>query len=358
MSGFTVEHYGGPETLGPEWDRLFAAGPGPQTSRAWFTASAASALPAGAQPVAIGVRGPDGPAGLLPLVAGPGGRHTSLTTPYTCLYQPLLWPGTARRVAVALGRACRAFGLTLLEALDPDWPEFAPFCAGLGDAGLRTRRFEHFANWHEGVRNGWDRYLQTRPGVLRETIRRKTRLVEREPGMRLDWVQDPAALGPAMAAYEAVHARSWKQAEPHPRFNQALLETLGPTGMLRIGVLWAGRDPIAAQYWTVSDGAATVLKLAHDDAWRRFSPGTVLTAHAIRCLIGLEGVRELDFGRGDDPYKRAWAGERRQRIGLLAASPWSGRAALSLARHDAGRLARRSLGFLQTVKRRTRGVHQ
>ena len=110
--------------------------------------------------------------------------------------------------------------------------------------------------------------------------------------------------------------------------------------MLRLGVMWSGSQPIAAQYWIVRDGVATVLKLAHDDAWRALSPGTVLTAHVIRGLIADEGVRELDFGRGDDPYKRSWAALRRQRVGVLLAAAWRPRGAAMLVRHDAGALLR------------------
>ena len=86
---------------------------------------------------------------------------------------------------------------------------------------------------------------------------------------------------------------------------------------------------------------ATVLKLAHDDAWRALSPGTVLTAHMIRGLLG-EQVTELDFGRGDDPYKQLWANRRRQRIGVLLADPRQPRGLAALLRHDAGTVLRRA----------------
>ena len=48
-------------------------------------------------------------------------------------------------------------------------------------------------------------------------------------------------------------------------------------------------------------GTATVLKLAHDKAFDRASPGTVLTGFAIRTLMENDGIGMLDFGRGDDP---------------------------------------------------------
>ncbi len=81
------------------------------------------------------------------------------------------------------------------------------------------------------------------------------------------------------------------------------------------------RTAVAAQYWVVAGGAATVLKLAHDEAARAHSPGTVLTAAMIRHLLDRKGGAELDFGRGEDAYKSLWAGRRRRHIGVVLVSP-------------------------------------
>jgi CelD/BcsL family acetyltransferase involved in cellulose biosynthesis len=83
-----------------------------------------------------------------------------------------------------------------------------------------------------------------------------------------------------------------------------------------------------------------VLKLAHDEAFKPISPGTVLTAWMLRRLIGEEGVAAIDFGRGDDPYKQLWTSARRQRIGVVLATPWQPAGAALLLRHGLGRLRR------------------
>jgi CelD/BcsL family acetyltransferase involved in cellulose biosynthesis len=50
-------------------------------------------------------------------------------------------------------------------------------------------------------------------------------------------------------------------------------------------------------------------------------------------------VTRLDFGRGDDGYKRVWAGRRALHIGVMSVDIL--RRPMLLARHVLGRAARR-----------------
>jgi CelD/BcsL family acetyltransferase involved in cellulose biosynthesis len=112
-------------------------------------------------------------------------------------------------------------------------------------------------------------------------------------------------------------------------------------GLAQVGVWWIGGAPAAAQFWIVERGRATVLKLAHDEAFKDHSPGTVLTAWMIRRMIEQAQVSELDFGRGDDAYKRDWVGFRRQRMGVMLINPRDPRGMIALVRHSLGRSAAR-----------------
>ena len=328
--------------LGPEWDPLFASGVGLQSSRAWMTATIATALPNGATPHLLALSDAAGPAAFVPMLAGSDHEWGSLTTPYTCLYQPLLRtvppvdPGDLRMI----GRYCRQWPITRFEALDPDEPGLQFLRAALAGAGLVTRTFSNFGNWYESVApGGWDLYLRGRPGALRETIRRRTRDATKS-GLRVQIEREQVGLNLALAAYEHVYQRSWKDPEPYPAFNAAFVRDLAETGVLRIGILWRGEEPIAAQYWSVVNRTATVLKLAHDKELNALSPGTVLTAAIIRGLIDSDGILEIDFGRGDDPYKRGWVSERRSRVGLLGLNVRTVTGLREWAVHDAGKIIR------------------
>ncbi len=277
------------------------------------------------------------PVCLLPILAN---HHAeTLTGPYTCRYQPLFAPNTPE---AAITRAARAFapalrqGVFRLDALDPEAPWLPPFLAGLRAAGLVPLRFEHFGNWHEPIAGrSWATYLAARGGALRETVRRK---LKRSGDTIFRIVTGGEDLEPAIAGYEDVYARSWKVPEPFPRFNATMMREAAAAGTLRLGLLASGETVIAAQIWIVANGAAMVTKLGHDEAFKPLSPGTVLTARMIQHFIDTEAVRELDFGRGDDPYKQLWTTQRRPRIGYLLANPWRPAGALALARHVAGRL--------------------
>ena len=326
---------------------LFAGASGLFAGRAWWRTVLADGMPPGTQAcfvlASIGGRA----AALFPLRRpDTGGTLDSLTTPYTCRYAPLLHPAldadATRRVFAAFGRFCRGAALTRLDALDAAWPALAACMQGARAAALVPLRFEHFGNWHESVGGlGWAGYLATRPGALRETIRRRLRRAARRTDATLTVHTAPDTVEDGIAAFEHVYARSWKEPEPYPRFNAGLMRATAAEGTLRLGIWRIAGTPVAAQLWILEGGTATVLKLAHDEAFKSESPGTILTALMLQRLLDQEGASEIDFGRGDDDYKQGWASRRRQFIGLVLANPRRPAGLAFLARHAAGRIRAR-----------------
>jgi hypothetical protein len=332
-----------PEDAAP----LFDAAASFFSTRAWWETVLAHAIPPNAAPRLLLIRLDGEPCGLFPMLVDPdggdrdGGGFRALTTPYTCLYEPLIAAGHDRATLfTAFARYCRAFPTTRLDALDPAIE--ADFSHGGRRAGLVLARFDHFGNWHEDVAGlDWPAWLAGRPGALRETIRRRTRRAERLAGARFRLFDSTNDLATGIAAFETVYARSWKDPEPYPSANPAQIRAAAGLGLARVGVWWVDETPAAAQFWIVGRGAAMVLKLAHDEAFKAHSPGTVLTAWMIRHMIERERVDTIDFGRGDDPYKQGWVANRRPRIGLLLINPLRPRGMLVLGRHMMGRIKAR-----------------
>jgi len=331
-----------PGTRSAEWlDDPGAAGLFSQsrcffTSRAWFDVVAAHGLPEGTRPRFLLVR-TEGGCGLFPMRAG--GPLQALTTPYTCLWEPLI-SGERAPVFAAFARACRAFPTVRLDALDQ--AVAADIAEAAAGAGLTAARFAHFGNWHETIGDrGWSGYLARRPGALRETVRRRTRRVEALTDQRFHLFRDDTGLDEGIEAFETIYARSWKEPEPFPRFNPAQIRAAVALGIGRLGVWWIDGVPAAAQFWIVEHGQATVLKLAHDESFKTHSLGTVLTARMIRHMIETDGAMALDFGRGDDPYKKDWVSERRQREGVLLINPRLPGGMAALVWHGLGRLRAR-----------------
>jgi hypothetical protein len=316
----------------------------------WYRTTIAHALPAHAQPCFAVITDQGQPVALAPLLRV-GSRLSSLTTPYTCVHLPLLLhdDNSAQSAGYLLGRFCRDWPTVRLDAIPQEWPALAPFIAGLRAAGLAVQRFDHFGNWHEPVGGrSWAAYLADRPGALRETVRRKLRRAQAEAQFEI--FRDASSLQRGIDAFETVYRASWKEPEPFPTFNAALMQTAAQMGRLRLGVLWVGERAAAAQFWIVADGEATVLKLAHDETFKPLSPGTALTALMLRGLLDDERVNRLDFGRGDDPYKASWTTRRRQRIGLLLMNPRRARGLVAVARSLAGRLRRPAHASQQTAE--------
>ncbi len=342
----TLETFPSVDALPTGAEVLFLANPGLFNSPGWWRTVLAVGMPAGSRAIFLLYRLRGAPAALLPLRAAADGELSALSTPYTCLYRPLLAPGldadAQHAVFAAFARFCRARAATRFDALDETTPELGAWVAAARASRLAVLRFDCFGNWHEPVAGlDWQAYLAARQGALRETIRRRLRRAERDNRVTVRIVQHPEEIEAGIAAYEDVYARSWKEPEPFPLFNAALMRVGVQAKWLRLGILRVDDRPVAVQLWAVEHGVATVLKLAHDEAYKAMSPGTVLTAWMLRHLLDAEHVSEIDFGRGDDGYKQGWANQRRQRIGLVLVNPFRPAGLMLLARHGLGRVRRR-----------------
>jgi Acetyltransferase (GNAT) domain len=231
-----------------------------------------------------------------------------------------------------------------LKALDPASPGFACLEQSLSAHGLIVQPYLGFGNWFEPTaRMSFEEYLARRPAALINTYRRKEKKLGKQDGVRFALYRDPADADEGISAYEHVYANSWKTPEPYPRFMPALIRTAACMGALRLGVVWIRDAPVAAQMWLTWQGRSTIFKLAHDQRFDALSVGSVLTMWMMRHALDVDHVSEVDFGIGDDAYKRTWLAQRRERWGLLALSPRTAKGLLGIVRHVAGRAAKRAL---------------
>jgi hypothetical protein len=259
----------------------------------------------------------------------------------------LIAPGADASVtAFILGRTVsqefRRHPVIGFDSLDLARIETAGFIAGLKRPGRALLRYAHFGRWREDVTDRpFADYMAARGGALREVVRRKGARLQRE-GAALTMIgadADDETVEQGIAAYETVYAASWKEPEPFPDFQPALMRNLARAGWLRLALCHVGGKPVAAQLWALVGGTATVLKLAHDQAFDAHSPGTVLTHFAIGRMMERETVQTLDFGRGDDPYKAGWTTTRTQHFGVLSVD--IAKRPAMVARHLLGELTRR-----------------
>jgi CelD/BcsL family acetyltransferase involved in cellulose biosynthesis len=120
-----------------------------------------------------------------------------------------------------------------------------------------------------------------------------------------------------MDLYYAVYHASWKAPEMDPSFHRDLAKLARDKGWLRLGFLFLDTSPIAAQLWLVSDGVAYIAKLAYDEGYKKLIPGVILSSEMMKYVIDIDRVKEIDYLIGDEPYKKDWTPNRRERKGIL-----------------------------------------
>jgi hypothetical protein len=241
-----------------------------------------------------------------------GHRHgRALASWYTLAFAPLFTPHTGPDTrAELLGEAARRlrkrFATINLWPLEP--ADAAALQRAFAANGWLARDQFEAAHWVAHTQGlDFDAYWERRASKLRNTVRRRAKksAVETRVHDRFD--------AEAWTAYETIYAASWKPAEGSMAFLRALAEQESAAGTLRLGLAWREGRPVAAQFWTVENGTATIHKLAHLESEREHSPGTLLSEAMFRHVLDHDRPDLISYGNGDEPYKAEWMDERRVR---------------------------------------------
>lgn len=268
----------------------------------------------------------------LPLMQD-GDRLTVLRNWYSFTWRPMIAAGNARTAlleAIARDLRTRTHHVRF-EQMPDEGGEASGLASAFASAGWRVETWASDCNHvlEVGGRS-FAQYWATRPGPLRTTLKRRGGGIETEILSAFDpesWLQ-----------YEQIYGASWKPTEGAPQMLRAFARREGEAGRLRLAIARHEGLPVAAQFWTIEDGTAFIHKLAHRQSHRHLSAGTVLSAAMFARAIDTDRASIIDFGTGDEPYKRDWMETVRPRYTLDCIDASQPRAWIEMARRTARRL--------------------
>jgi CelD/BcsL family acetyltransferase involved in cellulose biosynthesis len=201
------------------------------------------------------------------------------------------------------------------------------------------------------VKEPWETYESTLDKRFRQNLRRRTRRLGEEGEMAFDINDGSENLAPLLDEGFALESLGWKgrggtaidSGRRTSTFYSEIARWAAERGWLRLWFLRLEGKAIAFRL-DVNDGIAYYgLKVAHDPAHARFSPGIILQHETVRYAFE-KGLERFEFLGADEPYKLRWTETTRDLVawrafsrGPRGSAAWFGRAvARPLARKIRG----------------------
>jgi CelD/BcsL family acetyltransferase involved in cellulose biosynthesis len=183
-------------------------------------------------------------------------------------------------------------------------------------SALANREYACFGNWYlDKINFSGDEYIRTRTSNIRNNIKRYRKKLEKMGKLELKTTSDEET-DTILHFHYTVREKSWKYKDRHYSFHRDLAGLAKQKGWLRSGFLFLNDVPIASQLWIVCNRVAYIHSLNFDETYRKFIPGVILSAEMMKYVIDIDRVVEVDYLRGDEPYKKDWTPNRRERKGI------------------------------------------
>jgi CelD/BcsL family acetyltransferase involved in cellulose biosynthesis len=260
----------------------------------------------------------------------------SLMSDFTAATLPALEPRLAPSAILSFLNGCtRPY---LLRAV----PEASAFYAQLQAVAPRLavlHRWERAALRVEGGFESW--MAENFDHKRRKELKRLHKRLAEQGDLKLETLNDSKDLPRFAEALLELEAKGWKgqrgtalkaDAAKTETF-RAICQGLMASGSLRFWLMRFNGQPIAALFGKVAGGQGWIIKIAHDEAFAKYSPGVLTVIAATEAFFAEEGLRLVDSCAvpGHPMIDRIWR-DRITMVDVLVAPSQVSAARFSLTR--------------------------
>ena len=181
-----------------------------------------------------------------------------------------------------------------------------------------SKNYSQTDNWFVNNIIDFESYYQQRPSQLKNTLKRKEKKLANALEYQVKIVTSVEDLEQYFPAYQAIYQASWKGEEYSFAFIKQVCIQAAKENKLRLGVLFIAGKPAAMQLWFLEKGTASIFKLAYEPQYQQYSVGSILSMALSKHVITTDKVTAIEFGMGNEPYKKDWMAEKQQRFTVQA----------------------------------------
>jgi len=171
----------------------------------------------------------------------------------------------------------------------------------------------------------WESYRASLDRKARRDVERRRRRLDEQGSVKVEFTDGRGELAGALEEGFRLEGSGWKRergtaitSQPGTeRFYTEIAHWARDRGWLLLAFLRLDGKPIAFDLCLDHGGTIYVLKGGFDAAFRRFSPGMILTYESLRRALE-EARLSYELLGDDDQYKRVWASSTRERVRFQA----------------------------------------
>lgn len=174
----------------------------------------------------------------------------------------------------------------------------------------------------------WEEFLKSRSKSRMSGLRRLERRLREHGEITVEALDGSEGLQAALDIGFSLEASGWKsdagtaivQNPKIANFYREVADWAAERGELRLWFIRLDGKSIAFAYCIEANGSLYELKVGHDESYRHFAPGLLLTRARLRHVFE-SGLDSYEFLGGPDDHKMQWADECRDRLRVQGFRP-------------------------------------